>query len=679
MAYFYCDFRDEDKQSCHNLVLSIISQLFAQSDLFYDTLSRIYLAHNEGAEKPSDETLIKCLTEMVSLQVQGPTYLVVDALDECPNNSGSPTARKEVLDLVNDLVGLRLPNLHICVTSRPEIDIQTTLEPLTTLCVSLHNQIGQREDIVDYVSSVVNSDKKMRRWREEDRKLVINMLSERADGMYGVRPPSCLDKFSYFDRFRWVFCQLDALRHCLPPSVPRILQELPETLDETYERVLREIDKANREHARRLLQCLTVALRPLRVEELAEVLAIDFDAPAQGGIPQLNPKWRWADQHQAVLSTCSSLIAIVDDGRSKVVQFSHFSVKEYLTSDRLAHSSGDVSRYHIVLQPAHTILAQACLGVLLRLDDHANKYNVDDTPLVEYAARHWVDHGRFERVSSCIRDAMEYFFDADKPHWTPWCRVQNIDVSWDAFTPDEGLNDALPLYYASLGGFYDVAEHLVGKHPEYVNARGGLMVTPLVAALRGKYFEVAELLHRRGANVDVPNKWESTPLYIACASGLMDIVHWLLDHGAGVNAQNKVLFAPLHVAADFGHLQAVQLLMEHNADIHIRTNVGQSPLHLAASPFDKHIQVDIMQVLLDHGANPNARDNDNATPLHHSSWWGKEGLGPRKGTVEGTRLLLKHGAIIDAEDNEGRTPLQLALEHKRDDIVACLKEHGAAS
>ena len=149
-------------------------------------------------------------------------------------------------------------------------------------------------------------------------------------------------------RFRWVYCQLEALRHCLPPSVVRILEELPETLDETYERVLREINKANREHARRLLQCLTVALRPLRVEELAEVLAINFDAPAQGGIPQLNPKWRWADHHQAVLSTCSSLIAIVDDGDSKVVQFSHFSVKEYLTSDRLARSSGDeIGRAHV--------------------------------------------------------------------------------------------------------------------------------------------------------------------------------------------------------------------------------------------------------------------------------------------------------------------------------------------
>ena len=184
MAYFYCDFRDEDKQNCRNLVLSIISQLCAQSNLCCDMLSHIYLAHDEGAQKPSDETLTKCLMKMVSLSVQGPIYLILDALDECPNNSGLPTAREEVLDLVNDLVGLSLPKLHICVTSRPEIDIQTVLEPLTSLRVSLHNQTGQKDDIVDYVSSIVYSDKKMGRWREEDRKVVIETLSERADGMY---------------------------------------------------------------------------------------------------------------------------------------------------------------------------------------------------------------------------------------------------------------------------------------------------------------------------------------------------------------------------------------------------------------------------------------------------------------------------------------------------------------
>jgi hypothetical protein len=182
LVYFYCDFRDDDKQNCRNVVLSILSQLFSQSDLCCDLLSRIYKAHDDGTRKPSDGTLTECLTEALSRASQGPVYLIVDALDECPNNSGMPTAR-EGLALVKDLVCLGLPNLHICVTSRPEIDIQTTLEPLTSLRVSLHNQTGQKKDIADYVSSMVSSDPKMQRWREEDRNLVIETLTERADGM----------------------------------------------------------------------------------------------------------------------------------------------------------------------------------------------------------------------------------------------------------------------------------------------------------------------------------------------------------------------------------------------------------------------------------------------------------------------------------------------------------------
>ena len=473
-----------------------------------------------------------------------------------------------------------------------------------------------------------------------------------------------------------MYCQLEALRHCLPPSVGRILKELPETLDETYERVLREINKANQDHALRLLQCLTVALQPLHIEELAEVLAIDFNAPSHGGIPQLNPNWHWADQHQAVLSTCSSLIAIVDDGNSKVVQFSHFSVKEYLTSDRLACSSRNVSRYHIVLEPAHTILAQACLGVLLRLDDHVYKYNVDDIPLAGYTALYWVDHAGFEKVAPRIRHAMECFFDADKSHWAAWCRVQMIDKQWEDFNNRYVVEDPFPLYYASLGGFCDLAEYLVCKHPEQINARGGLMLTPLVAALGGKHFKVAELLHRNGADVDVRDITKNTPLRQACNAP--DIVRWLLSHGADVNAQGFNGYTPLQNAAAWGHLQACQVLIEHNADIHIQNTFGMTALHVAAASYEDHRNhMDIMQVLLDHGAVPNARDNDNATPLHHSSWMKSGDYMPEQGTVEGMRLLLKHGAIIDAEDNEGRTPLQLALEHGREDIATCLKEHGA--
>ena len=183
LAYFYCDFRDEEKQSHHNLLLSILSQLSAQSDLCFDTLSCVYMKHDKGTRKPTDSTLIKCLKETLSRRSQRPFYLIVDALDECPNNSGLPSPREQVLDLVKDLVELSLPNLHVCVTSRPEIDIRDALEPLTSLWVSLHDQTGQRKDIIEYVSSVVYSDPKIGRWREEDKRLVIETLSKRADGM----------------------------------------------------------------------------------------------------------------------------------------------------------------------------------------------------------------------------------------------------------------------------------------------------------------------------------------------------------------------------------------------------------------------------------------------------------------------------------------------------------------
>jgi hypothetical protein len=183
MAYFYCDFRDKDKQNCRGLLLSIISQLCTQSSLCYDILSRFYLAYDNGTRQPSDDALMRCLNEMLSLPSQSPVYLIVDALDECPNNFGLPTPREEMLDFIKGLVGLRLPNLHLCLTSRPEIDIQTSLEPLKPLAVSLHNRSGQKKDILDYVTSVVYSDKMMQRWREEDRSLVVTTISERADGM----------------------------------------------------------------------------------------------------------------------------------------------------------------------------------------------------------------------------------------------------------------------------------------------------------------------------------------------------------------------------------------------------------------------------------------------------------------------------------------------------------------
>ncbi len=183
MAYFYFDFRDVDKQKLHNLLPSLLIQLSAWSDPYCDILSQLYSVHGRGAQRPSDRAMVECLKEMLTLEAQGPTYLIIDALDECPITSTIPSPREEVVELMEELAGLHLPNVHICVTSRPEHDIQLALERLTERPVSLHEESGQQEDIAKYVASFVRSNQRMQRWREEDRDLVIKTLSGKADGM----------------------------------------------------------------------------------------------------------------------------------------------------------------------------------------------------------------------------------------------------------------------------------------------------------------------------------------------------------------------------------------------------------------------------------------------------------------------------------------------------------------
>jgi hypothetical protein len=185
MAYFYFDFRDASKQGLRDLVSSLLIQLSGHSGPRYDILSNIYSTHDERKKQPSDTILVEYLKAILTLPDQPPTYLIIDALDESPNTSGIPSPRETVLQLLEDLVNLSLTNLYICVTSRPEIDIRNVIEPLTSRRVSLHDQSGQREDIADYVRSIVysRSEQIMRRWKTEDKELVIETLSERADGM----------------------------------------------------------------------------------------------------------------------------------------------------------------------------------------------------------------------------------------------------------------------------------------------------------------------------------------------------------------------------------------------------------------------------------------------------------------------------------------------------------------
>jgi len=183
LAFFYCDFRDDKKKDCRELLSSLLVQLCDQSDAYRDVISKFYLAHRRGSQHPGDNALQTCFTSILQVSGQAPVFVVIDALDELPNTTGVPSPRDEVLDFVAQLVNLQIPNLHICVTSRPETDIQFILDPLSFRSISLHGESGQIQDIVGYVKSVVNTNPTMRRWKVADKDLVIEVLNKKADGM----------------------------------------------------------------------------------------------------------------------------------------------------------------------------------------------------------------------------------------------------------------------------------------------------------------------------------------------------------------------------------------------------------------------------------------------------------------------------------------------------------------
>jgi len=462
-----------------------------------------------------------------------------------------------------------------------------------------------------------------------------------------------------------VYCQLETLRRCLPNAIGHALDKLPESLDETYERTLLGIEKEKREFAHRLFQCLAVAVRPLRADELAEVLAIRF---APGQLPQYWANWQLVDAQEAVLSTCSSLISVVNVDGWPVVQFSHFSVKEFLTSDRLAKSTEDFSHFHIVPYSAHTILAQASLSVLLHLGDHISRDNMENFPFAQYAAQHWVDHGRFEDVSSRIQDAMACLFDVDSPSFATWIWIYDIDYPFrqPMFEDHPPRPGAGALYYATLCGFRNLVEHLIAKHPGDTNARGGRYGSAVNAALAKRNMEIALLLLGQGADVDITDVDGRTPLYVASESGYRDHVELLLKHHADVNFLNGGLSSTaLGVAAQFGEVEIARVLLNHGAPVDYQDKKGWTPLKAAS----RHGHLDVVRLLIQSGAAVDSPSNEGRTTLYSASVYGY---------LDIVRLLIQSGAAVDTPDNEGWTSLFAASRYGHLDVVRLLIQSGAA-
>ena len=405
------------------------------------------------------------------------------------------------------------------------------------------------------------------------------------------------------------------------------------TLDETYERILLGIDREKRDHAIRLLKCLAFSRRPLRVKELAEILAVQFDTT----IPRLDTSLRPGDADEAVLSAYSTLVTTIKFGDydhdddydyydyhdSRLLQFSHYSVKEFLTSERLANSDKrHLSQYYISPEPAHTILAQSCISALLQPDIRI-KDITDGFPLAKYAAQNWFHHAQCDGVACQIQDGMEHLFDPDKKQFSMWISIHDMDGP--RFLGPSAKPEASPLYYAALCGFRSLVEHLIITRQQDPNKSHGN---------------------------------QGTPLHVAVASGCAPIVRLLLEHDADANARD------MDIAVRSGNLEIAQLLLGHGADINIVDHNGGSPPHNDA----RSQKSNVVELLFKGHADMNARSSSNPTLLH---------VAVRSGNFDVALWLLSRGADVNKLDSKGVSPLHKAVLSQKQDVVELLLKGGA--
>jgi ankyrin repeat protein len=431
--------------------------------------------------------------------------------------------------------------------------------------------------------------------------------------------------------------------------------------------MLQEIPKEQWEYTHRLFQCLIAAIQPLRVEDLAEISAVEFDLDEA---PNLVEGWRPDNPEDAVLSACSTLIGVIEDNGSKYFQFAHFSVKEFLISHRLQTSDvQNIRQYHISLDAAHIVLAQACLAVLLQFDEKMDRKRLATFPMAFYAAQHWVDHAKHDNVTTQIQDAMERLFDPTKPYLASWAWIYDVDRSWVRL-PIESLPEHPPklgasaLYYAALCGFSQLAKHLIVAHGEDVNIKCGYHGTPLHAALFTKNLDAASVLLDHGADMNLGDRDGKVPLVRAYDLQNLEAMRLLLERGANPDVRYGSFGFLSHHASYYGRTEVIQLLLDHESDLNARCSEARTPLHWASTGG----HANVAQLFLEYGAEVDAQSKTGNTPLHQAS---------RNGHLEVVQVLLDHGADLRVQGERDWTPFQIATFMGRSEVAQLLLKCGA--
>ncbi|SLM38552.1 P-loop containing nucleoside triphosphate hydrolase, partial [Lasallia pustulata] len=662
VAYFYFDFNNVQKQKSDKMIRSLITQLSRQSKKKLNKLEALFSFCNNGERQPDVEGLLIVLKEVV--EGFDETYIVLDALDECSD-------REELLERMGEIQGWKLRQLRMLVTSRWLIDIKESLEPLTEprgkICVQSSLVDA---DILTYVRGRLQNDRALKRWRgmPQVQEEIETTLKEKANGM-----------------FRWAVCQLDALQNCHRlPILRKALESLPETLDETYARILRNISEEDSHDAIKILQWLTYSSRPLRIEELAEIVAVNIN-----GSPWFDHTARFPDQED-VLAICSSLVAVEDvsikedDSEDdkyllqrqygstlvnpiQVVRLAHFSVKEYLVSKRIRDQAAATARYAIQEIQANQSIAAACLAYLLQFNQHGSltSQTLEDFPLARYAAEYWLQHTReVGKDLGPIEMLSQEFCLVHREAFINWYRLDDPDLTEEGFEMNREIaRIATPLYYGSLAGVTELVQLLL-KNGADVNAQGGYYDSALQAASNGGHESVVQLLLDNGAGINTQGGQYGNALQGASYRGHESVVQLLLKNKADVNAQGGYYDSALQAASNGGHDSVVQLLLDNGASIN--TQGRQFSNALQAASCGGHESV--VKLLLKNGADVNDQGGYFGNALQAASYRGRESV---------VQLLLDDGADINAQGGQFGNALQAASHGVYESVVKLLLKNGA--
>ncbi|KFY02998.1 hypothetical protein V490_00340, partial [Pseudogymnoascus sp. VKM F-3557] len=616
IAFFFFTFSDDSKQDASAMLRALVLQLSSQLNDNHALLSRLYDRYRNAT--PPDQDLEDCMHQLV--QGFEHVYIILDALDESPRNKHGKNLRRGVLEALVIIRKWSEPGLHLLVTSRDETDIRDVLRddlhtPPDEIASMKNTSVDS--DIASFISGYLKDSRELRKW-ENYHDQIEKALTERSNGV-----------------FRWVECQFRALSYCASKrQLDTSLVSLPQGLDETYKRMLLNIDEVSVQDARRILTLLCCAKRPLTVSEL-----IDANAVELGDNPRLNPDGRLPGEDE-IRAVCPGLVEVdVRPDYETTVRIAHFSVQEYLESKRILQKNAAI--FSVRRPEADAEITSICLTYLL--EPALSRDSIAEYPLALYAAKTWYEHFRGGDKSTHYAEhqALQLFRNS-KGEFENWVTIWNVD-SYDGRKPSGKIPSSV--YYASLLGLSWVLSQLLCENPsastfsalsrqeisDLVNAQGGHYGNALKAASVGGHEHTVKLLLDKGADVNALGGRYGNALQAASFRGHEHIVKLLLDKGADVNAQGGNYGNALNAASAEGHEHIVKLLLDKGTDVNAQGgNYGNA---LNAASAEGHEQ--IVMLLLNKGADVNAQGGQYGNALYVASFRGHEHI---------VKLLLDKGA-----------------------------------